>query len=357
MFNYNLIEKYNYGNQIDEINNILDDEITSFSDIFNNVYNKNDYLCKEINILPTISKSNCYTFLINNSYDVIKDINIYISNCNENIIEDVTLYNDLKKIESCNNIQQQIYSFITNKKIEIIGQDIIIPFSLFFDTIPHYLLNEVINIDIITNKICNIKIIAKVYKIKNKEKIPNTINMDFLTIQSICNCIGTIKKGINKIQLSMNCPIFLFYFYLPKEKIKNVKLLINNEAYYDGPINNLSIDSNLSIILFSNELDKNNLYLNKSLQFSNINKMGFSDNLLLIIDTDQEEETKITIGALNYNVGKIIDGKLYSPYYGYSNYFSPNNYYIKKLTGSDGFYDNISYDKNLIGIDGFTYAT
>lgn len=285
MINYDLIKKYVDGIEDKLINELLEEELTSFSNIFSEMFNEDDYEKVNVEIKPTKIDSNYVQFQLQN-YDVIDNIRFNVSSYNK-----IKLEIGGSRIESYNDLIQQKICKSLNKN------DI-----LFFNTIPLYHLeyHNVVLYLIFNNfdeNINDIKLIANGYNLteKAKEKLPKNIIMEYLTIQNQY-CEKNIRNGINNLDLYFCGPTFLLYFYgCDKDKIKNVKLLFDNEIYYNGSINNLNsdIDSIVSVITFSNEFDKNNLYLNNRVNLSKV------DNIRLVIES--EKNAIIKIGTLSYN--------------------------------------------------------
>lgn len=294
MFNYVLSEIFELGS-CGVINELLEDEITSFSDIFNKMFDENDYIENIIDIHPYKILGTKIIFKLPN-FSIIKDIKFNLP------INDIKLEIGGSTIEQLyDDIQQKICSSLKGNE-----------YCLFFDTIPiyqHEYHEAIITVNIDSEILGNdIKINAKSYALNNNgyKKLPKKIYMDYLTIQNQ-NDNFVIKKGINIIRLNFRHPGFLLYFYgCNKEKVKNIKLKFNYQIYYDGPISNLDsdIDPNISVIIFSDNFDKKNLYLNKAVNFSMMSYVS------LIIDTEQSEESEIYIGLLSYQVVKSMNNML-----------------------------------------------
>lgn len=143
---------------------------------------------------------------------------------------------------------------------------------------------------------------------------------EFVTIQTNTYYDDTqiIKKGVNRFNLYFNHPMHCMYFWgLDKTKVKNIKLCLNdakdmeNKPYfYDDGIAPLerykqsiglgSIDPVL--ICFSNME-----FYDKPRSTINFSRL---DNPVLIIETDQEEETPFYYVGLNVQGCKTLKGMM-----------------------------------------------
>jgi hypothetical protein len=151
-----------------------------------------------------------------------------------------------------------------------------------------------------------------------------------------------IQKGINRIHLRYNHPIFLIYFYgIDKSKIKNIKLTFGTYAkdsseriedvVYDSSVSLRFTPGNLScgkestfhsdsalvhglidqegfdgnndatFLYFSNKFNFDDLYANETINFSRVYEP------VLVIDTEQEIGVLCTVG-LNYGIGRTMSG-------------------------------------------------
>lgn len=121
----------------------------------------------------------------------------------------------------------------------------------------------------------------------------------FITMQNQHAGTETLKNGTNSIALPYNHPVYLMYFWgCDISKIKNVKLMLNDAPFYDGPVEPLihkqrqrGVTTDVVVMYFSN--DGLTSATNSSINFSRI------DNIHLVIDTDQEEESPLYVVGLN----------------------------------------------------------
>lgn len=60
---------------------------------------------------------------------------------------------------------------------------------------------------------------------------------EYSTVQSQYSGEDRVHAGINTIALNFNHPVYMIYFYgLDKSKINNIRLVLNDAVYYDGPL-------------------------------------------------------------------------------------------------------------------------
>lgn len=112
-----------------------------------------------------------------------------------------------------------------------------------------------------------------------------------------------LNKGINRIKLLFHDQLALMYFWgLDKTKVSNVKLLLNDIMYFDGPVELLEhsklqwIEMDPVLLVFSGEGFKHE---NKSMvNFSVI------DNPVLVIETEEEQShiEIVGLGVLPYTM-------------------------------------------------------
>jgi hypothetical protein len=136
-------------------------------------------------------------------------------------------------------------------------------------------------------------------------------------IQSQFTGEDNIKRGINHIRLPFNHPVFLIYFYgIDQAKINNIQFVVNGETVYDRSIflrdrsaqgtDSIGLleehDNDKTFIYFSKTFDFDNLYNNETINFSRIEKV------VLVIDTDQEDDATLNIVGLNYGIARTGGG-------------------------------------------------
>jgi hypothetical protein len=170
-----------------------------------------------------------------------------------------------------------------------------------------------------TASMLNPRLFANMYYVDTPKR-HSIINMpyEFATIQSQCeyDFKNRVTKGINTFKLSFNHPSYMIYFWgFDKNKVTNITFNINSKPFYNGPIEPLEHQKALrglsdvepTFIFFSNNgFDEQ---LTSSINFSRIDYMD------LIITTDQEEETDLSVAALNiqgYRHSHGMFGLIYS---------------------------------------------
>lgn len=160
--------------------------------------------------------------------------------------------------------------------------------------------------DSILNKI---DLYGNIYYLDTPErKILFSNSEEFITIQNQYTGVEKLKKGVNKIVLNYNHPLYLMYFWgFDKTKVKNVQLTLNGCAMYDGPIEALEhhkqqrglSHAEPTFIFFSP--DAFNVPTGSSVNFSRI------DRAHLVIETE-EENADIHIVGLNMQPLRMMSG-------------------------------------------------
>jgi hypothetical protein len=156
-----------------------------------------------------------------------------------------------------------------------------------------------------------IALYADMYYTPQRQKLMSEPH-SFITVQNQYCGEDVCKKGVNKIRINFNHPMHLIYFWgCDRTKVKNVKVLLNEKAFYDGPIEPLihkqlqrNVTTDVTVIFFSNDDIAKSNSTKSSVNFSRI------DNAFLVIETDQEEETPLYVIGLNmqpvrYTMGMV----------------------------------------------------
>lgn len=299
-------------------------KITTFWDLrelfFNDTY---QVIYTKINEQPTCfnnSKDYSYiTYKIILNVDLINNINLIIPNKNNesinNIIYSIDSYIGDQKFDSlCSeNLEMQINtncSLFNREKIRNINGLTFIPLIMapFHD---HNLICPInttypIKITLKINNLwdySNISLYGNIYYL-DKQRYKIGWNYDFSTIQNKYNGKSLLKKGSNIIKLHFDHPMCLIYFWgFNKSLVTNIKLLLNNHAIYDGPLEQLEYikysngyDIEPAMIQFSDKLVFNKK-INSSVNCSRIEMVD------LVIETEQDEDnTWIYIAGLNLNI-------------------------------------------------------
>lgn len=110
-----------------------------------------------------------------------------------------------------------------------------------------------------------------------------------------------LKKGVNTFVLYWNNPTFHMYFWgMDKEKVTNVKLLLNSYAYYDGSIEALEhqkasrgIPTNIEPVFISFTQNKVSEPPRSYINFNRI------DRIELVIESTDEVESDVYIVGLS----------------------------------------------------------
>ena len=106
-----------------------------------------------------------------------------------------------------------------------------------------------------------------------------------------------LRKGLNTIKLYFNHPLYLMYFWgFTINKVKNIKVLLNKEIYYDGPVTPLIhkqrqrgiLQDNVLTVFFSP--DEVGAPTMSSVNFSRL------DYTELVIDTEEDNECVYLVG-------------------------------------------------------------
>jgi hypothetical protein len=135
---------------------------------------------------------------------------------------------------------------------------------------------------------------------------------EFTTVQSIAIDCGKVKKGTNTINVNyLNHPVYMKYFWgFDKSKVTNIRYEINDCIYYDGPIEPLEHIKKQrgygeceQLMLFFSD-DKFNTKPRSTINFSRL------DKVVLVIETEQEEETDVYVGAFNIQGFRYMNGMI-----------------------------------------------
>lgn len=129
-----------------------------------------------------------------------------------------------------------------------------------------------------------------------------------VTIQNQYTGAEILHYGVNSFKIHYNHPVTLLYFWgCDISKIKNVKLLLNNAPFYDGPVEPLihkqrqrGVSTDVVVMYFTN--DDLTSCTNSSINFSRI------DDSKLVIDTHEEEESLIYVVGLNMQPLRYMSG-------------------------------------------------
>lgn len=115
-------------------------------------------------------------------------------------------------------------------------------------------------------------------------------SLEYVTFQNQYTGAEVMKKGKNIFKINYNHPIYLIYFWgFDKSKVKNVKLCLNKNPYFDDSLDileynkkkrGLNIDP--CVIFFSEDMPGE--FTKSSVNFSRI------DHATIEIETDQEED-------------------------------------------------------------------
>jgi hypothetical protein len=320
-----LKEKY-YGAQDKYLSS---EKVKNNYDDFHSNFNNNDYIilgcpklcCEKICIKKELSEVDEKFFFeckILQKWDFIEDIRLIIKKQKDieyEFGEFTFLIAGMRINRTYDKEQLNVLNFINRKQIIENEDTIIIPFSLINDILPVVRLYHHPT-SICFNIICKktdveigepyIEIHGKSYGMWRRaiETYNNFFYSDNKIIQNQYTGENTINKGVNNIKLHFNHPIFLIYFYgIDKTKIKNIKLLFNEETVYDSSTNIISpLDNDdKTFIHFSNEFNFDKLYENETVNFSRI------QTPILVIDTDQDSGF-VNIVGLNYGILRTNSG-------------------------------------------------
>jgi len=218
-----------------------------------------------------------------------------------------------------------------HKKVTNIENKHVIHFPFFMNMIPLAKLHKsqiVFCIEIkneYAGYLQNVELYGKKYTLKDNNMRHSLIQeqKEYMIIQTQLMS-ESIKSGVCSYCLPFNHPVFLLYFSgIDKTKIKNITLMFDNkiifnknndehddttEIFYDDTTkifykdNYNGIESN--IIIFGDDFNKNNLYLNSTKNFSTI------DKAILKIYTDEiNADSEINISVMNYNTLYYASGK------------------------------------------------
>lgn len=123
---------------------------------------------------------------------------------------------------------------------------------------------------------------------------------DFITVQNQYTGAEVLKKGINRIKLNFNHPVYVIYFWgFEKDKVKKVRLLLNNAVFFEG---SAAVLAHQKACRGFSHVDPMMLFLSEedpgqptktTVNFSRI------DNPILEIETEQEDETPVYVVGLN----------------------------------------------------------
>lgn len=141
------------------------------------------------------------------------------------------------------------------------------------------------------------------YYLSSKDQKPLLITQSFVTLQNQYLGHFNINKGTNRIKLLFHDQIALMYLWgLDKTKITNIKLLLNDIIYFDGPIEILEHTKlhwiNVEPIVISFSEDGFEKEPKSSINFSVI------DNPVLVIETEEEKSLIeiVGLGLLPYTM-------------------------------------------------------
>lgn len=338
----------NFSNAQDKhIKNLHEQNITSFENDFHKRFSENEYTCeytklnyfshhRPFNFDPgyLMAQSRACITLLKNECDVISDMHIvvpamYFDKITIRRIEFTIDGSDFGKV--CFTGAEKIIYNLMQKKVINHENKYVIQFP-FFDMIPllkltdskivFWILAECANTEennIYKNFFNDIDIYGKKYILKDDNQRQLLINepSEYIIIHNQYCGEESVKTGINRYKLGFVHPVFLLHINgIDKTKIKNIELLADSHIIADGveefdnmkkifcENNNYNeIDSH--IVIFGNTFNKNNFYLNSTLNFSTFDRPA-----QLIIDVDEiDEDSEIFISALNYNTVRFASGK------------------------------------------------
>lgn len=209
--------------------------------------------------------------------------------------------------------QLEMNLLLHGEKIEEDEENITFSVVCFENIYPTFLLihHEII-IRIITKQVIGreeIKLIGKAYWHEDRERITHA-PVEYYCIQTQFCGKQQITKGTNEISLYFNHPVFMVYFYgIDKSKLINYKLVLDDVILYDSANNNtlqsndFSMNGKVTNISFTEPLDLTNIYGNKTINFSRIDKPK------LIIETEQETGNIYAVG-MNIGIIRVMSGML-----------------------------------------------
>lgn len=156
---------------------------------------------------------------------------------------------------------------------------------------------------------CKIQIWGYKYYLAEKQRIETEqLEHNMITLQNQYTGLEEMKKGRNVFRLNFNQPVCLIYFWgFNKDKIRNIRLLLNEHDYFSGTVNILEHLKHKKgytfdpvAIFFSHDDFTNRTQ--GTINFSRIN------NATLIIESDQEEPCNVKIVGINTNLLRIVSG-------------------------------------------------
>lgn len=128
---------------------------------------------------------------------------------------------------------------------------------------------------------------------------------EFATIQNQSNHgdVSREEGGVTTVDLTYNHPLHLIYFWgFDKSKVRNVKLLLDNAAFYDGPIEALE-HYKASRCAAPPHPDPTVIYFSRGRSFDEpcMGTINFSriDRAKLVIESDQEDAFPVHVVGLN----------------------------------------------------------
>ena len=279
----------------------------------------------EIDSINIFRKHRRHVFVIvDPEVDMIMDIDMEIENPDNLRVQDIIVSVNILigGSETSRICDMTHHHFLGDRKIKFDNNKIIFPLTSFDDMIPLcYIKYNVVRIEVVFKNAClysDVSFYCNKYTLHECDRNIEHRNIAFSHIMSQYHDYETdLVQGINNLKLYFCHPVYLLYFYgLDKAKIKNIKLIFDDDVYYDGNVETLedikrknNIIFEPIVIFFSETIKLNHeFWQNSTINFSRINKTR------LIIDTN-EIESNIRIVALNlntYNIFSEMFGVCYS---------------------------------------------
>ena len=253
-------------------------------------------------------------FLIKQTCDFINCVDLMLKNP-ENIKSISTEYGGQRfdKLWSWEQIQTNVAIF--NRKITKMDDMFIIPLciapfhtnNIVYPSAKYHELKVII--DFIEPYDGPIDLYGNMFflETQDKEKINSH---EFVTLQSQYRGADKIQHGINRVKLDFDHPTTMLYFYgLDKSKIKNIRLILNECNFYDGPLlplehvkHSRGLGHVDAVMMFFTTDAFNKYGARANINFSGI-KYAF-----LEIDTD-EDIGEIHVVGLSYNGVQYANGR------------------------------------------------
>lgn len=276
----------------------------------------------EVNILPSCD--------LINEVDVVIDIPNDECTCLNDMLERIDVHYGGFRIDTLNtgdiHTHLQMNCDIWKRKITFHGNKVVFPLlmapfyttNLVFPSTPFHSLTIDLtftpaylqHLSTLSTKSNVVSMFANMYYVEpsHRDTLYRSAH-DIVTFQNQHTGKETVNEGVNSFPLRFNHPMYLMYFWgVDVDKIRNVKVVLDKEVYYDGPVAPLihkqrqrGIDNRNVVTVFFSPDDVGN----PSMSIVNFSRI---DNPRLVIETDQEEPTALYIVGINMQPMKYING-------------------------------------------------